>query len=62
MLQTLTSDTLFEPDRQPPHYNGKVKALLNEELPDSVIGKGGPANWPARFPDLTPPDYFCGIC
>lgn len=32
--------------------------LLDEKLPDSWIGRGGPTRWPARSPDLTPLDFF----
>jgi hypothetical protein len=36
----------------------KPKQVLDRRYPDSWIGRGGPINWPARSPDLTPLDYF----
>ena len=31
---------------------------MNEIFPNRWIGQGGPVEWPARSPDLTPLDFF----
>lgn len=48
----------FQQDGAAPHRAEIVKNYLNGKLPGHWIGKGGPINWPARSPDLTPPDFF----
>ncbi len=58
MLPNLPSNVLFQHDGVPPHYDGGVIRLLNENLPSAWAGRGGPNNWPARSPDLTPLDLF----
>ena len=35
-----------------------VRRFLDEEFPGRWIGRRGPVEWPARSPDLTPPDFF----
>ena len=58
MLPDLPSNIIFQQDGAPPHYSRAVRELLDSELPNSWIGRGGPINWPARSPDLTPLDFF----
>jgi len=41
----------------PPHSSREVRNFLNYHFPGQWIGRGGPHNWPARFPDLSPLDY-----
>jgi predicted NUDIX family NTP pyrophosphohydrolase len=35
-----------------------VKTHLNQTFPNRWIGRDGTINWPARFPDLAPCDFF----
>lgn len=51
-------NALFQQDGAPPHTTREVRSLLNELFPNSWIGRYGPRAWPARSPDLTPPDFF----
>lgn len=44
-------------DGAPAHFHRVVTAHLNQQFPHRWIGRGGPINWPARSPDLTPLDY-----
>ena len=48
----------FQQDGAPAHYATTVRAWLDENLPYRWIGRRGPIEWPARSPDLTPPDSF----
>jgi hypothetical protein len=45
-------------DGAPPHFALSVRTWVNESYPNRWIGRGGPVAWPARSPDLTPPDFF----
>jgi hypothetical protein len=40
------------------HYTTQAQQVLDRRYPHSWIGCGGPINWPARSPDLTPLGYF----
>ena len=40
------------------HYSLETRDWLSKHLPDRWIGRRGPIEWPARSPDLTPPDFF----
>jgi len=51
------SHMYFKHDGAPPHSPREVRNFLNSRLPGRWIGRGGPHNWPARFPDLSPLDY-----
>lgn len=51
-------DFFFQQDGAPPHYATAVREWLNETFTDRWIGRRGPMEWPARSPDLTPPDFF----
>ncbi|XP_045771282.1 uncharacterized protein LOC123871479 [Maniola jurtina] len=48
----------FQHDGAPPHFSRPVRDYLNAEYGERWIGRGGPVNWPARSPDLTPLDFF----
>jgi hypothetical protein len=48
----------FQQGRALPHYAVDVRTYLQNHLPNRWIGTRGPMEWPARFPDLTPLDYF----
>ena len=64
MLQTFfwprvqDQDCYFQHDGAPPHYGHYVRQWLCENFPRKWIGRRGPIEWPARSPDLTPPDFF----
>ncbi|XP_060537062.1 uncharacterized protein LOC132708633 [Cylas formicarius] len=45
-------------DGAPAHNAQKVTRDLNREYPNRWFGINGPVRWPARSPDITPPDYF----
>lgn len=49
---------IFQHDGAPPHYSGQVRQHLDQVFPERWIGRGGPRQWPARSPDLTPLDYY----
>ena len=38
------------------HFSSEVRNFLNYHFPGRWIGRGGPHNWPARSPDLSPLD------
>jgi len=40
-----------------PHFSCEVRNFLNYCFPGRWFGRGGPHNWPARPPDLSPLDY-----
>jgi len=44
-------------DGAPPHFSREVRNFLIYLFPGRWIGRGGPHNWPARSPDLSPMDY-----
>ena len=46
----------FQPDGAP-HFLRVVRNFLNYHFSGRWIGRGGPHNWPARSPDLSPLDY-----
>ena len=48
----------FQQDGAPAHYSLDVRNWLNKKFGDRWIGRRGPIEWPARSPDLTPPDFF----
>lgn len=48
----------FMQDGAPPHYARHVRHWLDQEFPNSWIGRGGPVPWAARSPDLNPLDFF----
>ncbi|KAE8747084.1 hypothetical protein FOCC_FOCC006222 [Frankliniella occidentalis] len=54
----LRRDHWFQQDGAPPHWLLAVRAHLNQVYPQRWIGRDGPVAWPARSPDLTPPDFF----
>ena len=47
----------FQHDGAPPHFSREIRNFLNYRFPGRWIGRGGPRNWPARSPDLSPLDY-----
>lgn len=50
---------IYQHDGAPPHRQGHVVACLNQMFPNRWIGNNSPwRRWPARSPDLTPPDFW----
>lgn len=49
---------IFQHDGCPSHYHRDVREFLNNEFAGRWIGRGGPTEWPARSPDLTPLDFY----
>lgn len=43
---------------QPHYYSLVARGYLDEIFPQRWIGRRGPVEWPARSPDLTPPDFW----
>lgn len=56
--QVMRRRMLFQQDGAPSHYALVVRNWLDEKFPDRWIGRRGPIEWPARSPDLSPPDFF----
>ena len=54
----LREDNIFIQNSASPHYWIPVRNYLDRNRPNSWIGRGGPASWPARSPDLTPCDLL----
>ncbi|KAJ4429534.1 hypothetical protein ANN_21703 [Periplaneta americana] len=55
----LPDGVIFQQDGAPPHFANMVRTFLDEQFPARWIGRGSPyITWPARSPDLTPPDFF----
>lgn len=53
----------FQQDGAPPHFDLRVREYLLNVFQGRVIMRGAPAAamaipWPARSPDVTPPDFF----
>lgn len=48
----------FQQDGAPPHFGVSVRAWLDQQFPNRWIGRGGPIEWPARSPDLSPLDFY----
>jgi hypothetical protein len=42
----------------PPHFLCSVRQHLNQTSSEQWVGRGGPANWPARSPDPNPLDFW----
>ena len=48
----------FQQDGAPPHYGLAVRRWLDDNFRGRWIGRRGAIEWPARSPDITPPDFF----
>jgi hypothetical protein len=55
-LKDFPGRLLFYQDGAPHDYYLDVRGFLDEQLPASLIGHGGPTPWPPRSPDLSPFD------
>ena len=60
-FRRMPNDCLFQQDGASAHYAIIVRDRLNDKLPGRWIGRRGTIEWPARSPDLTPCDFFCGV-
>lgn len=49
---------IFQQDGAPPHFVRPVRQFLDQNFPQSWIGRRGHIEWPPRSPDLTPLDFF----
>jgi hypothetical protein len=48
----------FMHDGASPHSLRSATHHLNQSFGEQWTGRGGPVNWPARSPDLNPPDFL----
>jgi hypothetical protein len=48
----------FQQDGCPAHNTREVQLLLRTVFGERIISNNGPVPWPARSPDLTPPDFY----
>ncbi|CAH1380821.1 unnamed protein product, partial [Tenebrio molitor] len=39
----------FQHDGAPPHFSRKVREILDNQYPQSWIGRGGPHHWPVSY-------------
>lgn len=57
VLVKCPADIIFQQDGAPSHYAVAVREVIDDQFPDSWIGRRGPMEWPARSCDLTPMDF-----
>lgn len=57
-LEIYRGGLYYQHDGAPAHYSLQVRDFLNREYGSRWIGRGGPVQWPARSPDLTPLDFY----
>lgn len=53
-----SKDVLFQQDRALSHATHEIRSLSNDLFPNGWIWRYNPREWPAKSPDLTPPDFF----
>ena len=57
----MSQASILRPIRAPPHFSNIVATFLDEQFPATWIGRGSPyITWPAKSPDITPPDFSFG--
>ena len=56
--QNQLNNVWFQQDGRPAHNVQVVQTLLRQTFNNKVISNGGPVNWPARSPDITPLDFY----
>lgn len=56
--EEIRNNIIYMHDGAPAHWDGHVRAHLNNAFPRRWIGRGGAMHWPARSPDLNICDYF----
>lgn len=52
----------YQHDGAPAHSTRLVRYFLNRQFGQRWVGRGGPISYPPRSPDLTPCDFFVGVC
>lgn len=52
------NDVWFQQDGCPAHSTREVMEVLRNTFDDNIISNNGPIAWPARSPDITPPDFY----
>ena len=57
-----TDDIWFQQDGATCHTANETINLLKEKFGESIISRNGPVNWPPRSCDLTPLNFFMGLC
>ena len=61
-LEKFQSWVLLQQDSAPLHCSLMVRDFLNETFPNRWIGRSGPTPRSPRSPDITPLDFFAGLC
>ena len=57
----LPDGTIYQQVGPPPHLANIVRTFLHKQFPARWIRRVSPyITWPARSPDLTPPDFILG--
>ena len=51
----------FQQDGATSHTARESMQLLRQYFGNKIISRFGDVNWPSRSPDLTIPDFFCGV-
>ncbi|KZC05884.1 hypothetical protein WN55_06673 [Dufourea novaeangliae] len=54
----IRTDIWYQHDGCPAHYAHVARQVLDRQLPNRWIGRGGEFLWPPRSPNLTPLNYF----
>ena len=52
------ADLWFQQDGCPAHSTRQVMDVLRNTFRNNIICNNGPIDWPARSPDITPPDFY----
>jgi hypothetical protein len=58
LLQVDERNCWLQQDNATAHTAASIMVILHEFFGENVISKG---LWPPRSPDLTSPDFFCGV-
>ena len=53
---------VFQQDGVSPHWGLMVRDFLNQTIPNQWIGRSGSTSWPLISPDITPLNFFVGLC
>jgi hypothetical protein len=57
-MRTENFRRIFSKTGSPPHYGICVRRWLDQQFPDSWIGRRGPFEWPPRSLDLSPLNFY----
>jgi hypothetical protein len=60
--ETKSPWVVLQEDGAPPHGGLPVRQFLEVTFRKRWIGRDGPTPWPPRSPDITPLDFFMGVC